>query len=393
MTDTSNPKRRKLSRWLIFAAGTCVIAVVALRLLGSGRAATRQAGAERPTSVNAAVAIAKTVPIQITAIGHIQPIASVDLRPQIDGQIEQVLVRDGQDVKPGDPIIQLDDRQAKAALQQAQGNLARDSAQLDFAQQEVERYDNLVKQSAGSRQQLEQAVANAGALTGTVQSDQAQVASDTVELSYTTITAPIAGRIGTIALKQGNLVHQTDTAPLATINQIAPIYVVFSIPDRGVSALKQAMGRGPVDVAVGAPNDSSPPEAGQVSYIENQIDPSSDTLGVRATLANADERLWPGQFVNVVVTLRMDPNAIIVPSEAVQQGQNGPYVFVITPESTVNVRNVEIGETIGGDTVIASGLKAGERVVTVGQLRLTPGAHVVMQPQNGQGATSEGPGS
>ena len=392
MTTFSELRRLKAFRWILLAVLGTIAAIVAMHFLGSGRAATRENRSQQATPVTAATAVARAVPIQISAIGHIEPIASVDVRPQIDGQIAQVLVKDGQEVQLGDPIIQLDDRQAKAALDQAQGNLARDTAQLAFAQHEATRYQSLLKQSAGSREQMEQATANAEALAGTVQSDQAQVASDTVELSYTTITAPIAGRIGTIALKQGNYVQQSGTTPLAIINQIAPIYVAFSIPDRSVSALKAAMAKGAVGVAVSVPNDPSPPKQGQVAYIENQIDPSSDTLGVHATLPNSDERLWPGQFVNVAVTLRVEPSAIVVPSEAVQAGQNGQFVFVVKPDSTVDPRDVTVGETLGTDSVIDSGLKAGERVVTVGQLRLTPGARVTVQPQGGQGS-ARGPAS
>jgi multidrug efflux system membrane fusion protein len=195
------------------------------------------------------------------------------------------------------------------------------------------------------------------------------------------IRAPIDGRLGTIGLKLGSTIKAADATPLVTINQLRPIYVAFSLPERELAELQKAMAAGPLTVAATIPGDEDAPQGGVLAYIENATDPETGTLSVKARFPNEQERLWPGQFVNVVLTLRVEPNAIVVPSEAVQTGQDGSLVFVIKPDDTVETRAVTIDRTVGADTVIAKGLSPGERVVTVGQMRLVPGAKVEVQEQ------------
>jgi multidrug efflux system membrane fusion protein len=339
--------------------------------------------AARGVPVVVAEAAAKSVPVQITTIGRAQTIASVAIKSRIDGQITGVAISDGQEVKAGDVLFTLDDRPYLAALHQAQATLARDKAQLENARREVDRMMPLTQRDFVSRQQVDQLRTNALALEATVRADEAQVESAQIQLSYTVIRAPIDGRVGTISFKLGSAIKANDTQPLVTLNQIRPIYVAFSVPQRNFVDIHKAMSKGagaalPVSVVI--PGDRDRPLEGKVSYIENQIDSSSSTLSVKATFANDANRLWPGQFVNVTLTLAVEPNAITIPSEAVQAGQSGPFVFVVKPDSTVEARPVTLDRTIGTEAVIANGLAVSEKVVINGQLRLDNGTRVEVRP-------------
>jgi multidrug efflux system membrane fusion protein len=367
-------KRRYFRRTPLLIAAVLAAGAAAVLLWPSQQRARAKAEVAQPVLV--ADVVAKPMPVRIATIGHVQTIASVAVRSRIDGQIAKVLVRDGQDVKAGDVLLQLDDRQAQAQLAQAEGVLAKDRAQLGYAKQEVERYASLAHKSFASQQQLQQVQANEGALEGTVKADEAQVANLRTQLSYTVIRAPIDGRIGTILLKEGNTIQSNSGAPLTMLNQLHPIYVAFSVPQGDLPRIQTAMEAGPVKVTAAAPDSGQAPEVGQIAYIENAIDGASNTLSVKARFDNADVRLWPGQFVNVVVTLRIEPGALVVPSQAVQTGQQGFYVYVIKPDMTAERRTVSIGQVVDNETVIDKGVAKGERVVTIGQLRLENGTKV-----------------
>ncbi len=372
-------------RRVLFALGVALLAAAGLyyawQIETSGHAqAARSAGREaRILPVLAADVATRPVPVEIATIGNVQPIASVAVKPRIDGQIAKVAVKDGQDVKAGDLLFLLDGRQAQAALDQALAALQRDHAQLANAQRELERLTPLGRKDFASKQQLDAARTSVSAAEATVKADQAAVEGAEVELSYTTIHAPIDGRLGTIAFKLGNTVRSGDATPLVTLNQLRPIYVAFSVAERYLAELQSAMAAGPLPITAQIPGKQGAAQKGQVTYLENAIDSEFGTLSVKATFANQSDALWPGQFVNVVVQLRVEPDALVVPSEAVQQGQNGAYVFVIKPDDTVDLRPVTVDRSVGDQTVIASGLAAGERVVTDGQMRLTPGAKVEVQ--------------
>jgi multidrug efflux system membrane fusion protein len=338
--------------------------------------ATSQA---RPQPVLTADVVARPMPVQVDAIGRVQPIASVAVRTRIDGQITQVAVADGQEVKAGDLLFVLDSRQAQAELAQAEAMLQRDQAQLANAQRELARLSPLGEKDFASKQQIDAARTAVAAAHAMISADQATIEHAKVQLSYTVIRAPIDGRLGTISQKLGSTIRAADATPLVTINQLRPIYVAFSLPERGLAELQKAMAAGPLGVVATIPGDPGAPEKGELAYIENTTDPSTGTLSVKASFDNAQERLWPGQFVNVVLTLRVEPNAIVVPSEAVQAGQTGELVFVVKPDHTVEARQVTVDRTVGAQTVIAEGLAPGERVVTVGQMRLAPGAKVEVQ--------------
>ncbi|HVX29454.1 MAG TPA: efflux RND transporter periplasmic adaptor subunit [Nitrolancea sp.] len=322
-------------------------------------------------------------------MGTVQTIASVAVKSRLDGFIDKVLVKDGQFVKAGDVMFQLDSRAAQAQVDQASATLARDEAQLANAQRDVGRYKSLVSKDFVSRQQYDTSTTAATALQATVQADRAQLENAKVLLSYYTIVAPLDGRVGMIAIKRGNSIKANDL-PLATVNQIQPIYVSFALPQNELPELREAMAEGPVMVKVLARGDKGAPVEGKVAFFDNTIDSTSGTINVRATFANEEQRLWPGQFVNVSVLVRMDPNALVVPPTAIQVGQKGNYVFVIKQDDTAELRPVTVDRTVNGRVVIGSGLKAGERVATDGQMRLTNGArvHIVTGESNSAGDAS-----
>ncbi|HJQ58403.1 MAG TPA: efflux RND transporter periplasmic adaptor subunit [Vineibacter sp.] len=332
--------------------------------------------ADRAKPVQAATASLRAMPVQIDAVGHVEARSSVVIRSRIDGVIAKVWVEDGQDVAAGDLLITLDDRQARAALRQSEGTLARDRAQLETARRDLARAEPLARSGAAPKQLLDQALGNVAALEGSVTADEALVENNKIQLSYTEIRAPISGRIGTIGSRLGSSIRAADTAALVTINQLDPIYVNFSVPQRALASLQDAMAAAKVPVRVTIAGRDGQPLEGTVAYIDNTIDAASGTLSVRATVTNAQRHLWPGQFVNVTATLRVDPQAIVIPAEALQTGQDGAFVFVISADMTVNARQVIVDRTMGDSAVIRSGLSAGERVVTSGQLRLSEGNRV-----------------
>ncbi|MGE0748318.1 MAG: efflux RND transporter periplasmic adaptor subunit [Rhodospirillales bacterium] len=355
------------------------------------QAQTRAPHAGQAAPVLAAEAVVKPMPVEIAAVGHVQTIASVAVRARVDGEIAAVPVADGQAVKAGDVLFTLDDRQARAQLDQARAALARDRAQLDYARKQVARYGPLAARDYSPREQFDLAQSNAGALAGTVKADEAAVAGAETQLSYTVIRAPIDGRIGTIAFKTGNSVQAAAATPLATINQIRPVYVALAIAQRDLAEVRRAMARGPVPVAATVAGDAGGPIHGTLAFIENQVDQASGTISLKAAFDNADERLWPGQFVDATLSLRIEPKAVTVPTVAVQDGQDGAYVFVVRPDSTVEQRPVAVGWSAGAETVIAKGLAGGEKVVTTGQLRLTNGAAVQVRSPGDRPATAELP--
>jgi multidrug efflux system membrane fusion protein len=339
-------------------------------------------GDDAPAPVLVATVQQKPMPVQIETVGRVQAIATVVVRSRIDGVIQRVAVDDGQEVKAGDLLLELDDLEAQAELRTAEANLARDRAQLEIAKRDEERMQPLAAKDFASRQQLDQLRTNVAAAQATVAADEAQLEAAKIRLSYTLIRAPIDGRIGTIASKVGSSIRPNDTTALMTINQLQPIYVAFAVPQRFLGDLQDAMAAGALPVTATIPGRETELQEGAVSFIENEVDAATNTLSVKASFANAESRLWPGQYVNVVVTLRVDPQAVVVPSEAVQTGQEGFYVFVVRDDLTVEMRPVDVARAAGAETVIAAGLEVGERVVTDGQLRLEPGTKVeVAQPE------------
>jgi multidrug efflux system membrane fusion protein len=333
--------------------------------------------------VVADVATQSPTPILVTAIGTVQSIATVMIRSRMDGEIAKVNFEEGQEVKEGDILFNLDDRGLRAQLQQAEANLERDRAQLERNQQEVKRQTELAGRGVASAQKLEDVKTSVAVYEATVRASEATVENARVNLNYTSIRAPITGRTGSVVLKRGNVVKAVDTGaaviPLVTITQLRPIYVAFTVPERYLADLRSAQAAGPVPVAVTVPSQPQAPITGTLTFIDNQVDVATGTILLKAKFANDDDRLWPGQFVNVTLTLGIQADAVVVPSAAIQIGPNGAYVFLIRADSTVELRLIQVNRTLNDKTVIAAGLASGDRVVVDGQLRLGNGTRVAVQ--------------
>ncbi len=355
------------------ALGLLVAAAIAWSFFGT--TSTKRAP-DRTVPVAVAAAYTKAMPVQITTFGRVQAIASVALRSRIDGVIASVPVKEGQDVKEGDVLFTLDDRQARANLKQAEGALARDRAQLDKAKRDLERLTPLEAKSFVSKQQLDLAQSNLAALEGSVAADAAMAENARVQLSYTVIRAPISGRIGSVSSKTGNTVRAADTATMLTINQLKPIYVSFSLPQSSFPPLQEAMAAGPVQVRESMSGQADAANTGEITFVENAVDAMTNTVGVKATVANENLRLWPGQFVDVLITLKVEDKATVVPTEAVQTGPEGTFVFVVGADDKAIMRAVDVSRILGPETVIAKGVAPGDKVVTVGQLAIEPGVKV-----------------
>jgi membrane fusion protein, multidrug efflux system len=330
----------------------------------------------------------KPMPITINAIGTVEAYTNVAVRAQTTGELISVNFREGDDVRKGQVLFTLDRRPLEAALAQAEANFNRDTAQAQNARAQAARAQDLAARGIATREQLDQMTANAAALDATVAADRAAVENARVELQYATIMAPIAGRTGALMVHAGNLVRANDTTPLVVINQIAPINVTFGIPESQLPAFKRYMAQGTVSVTAQPPNETAAPPVGRITFIDNAVDQTTGTIKLKGTFANEKRHLWPGQFVNVVVTLTTDPRAVVVPTPAVQTGQQGQFVFVVKPDQTVELRPVTTSRSIGSETVIDTGLKPGETVVTDGQLRLTPGARISVKNAVGTKAAS-----
>jgi multidrug efflux system membrane fusion protein len=331
-----------------------------------------------PVPVTVGRATRRTVPVRITVIGNGEAYTTVNVKAQADGLLQRVDFREGQDVQQGQELFAIDSAPFEAALHQAEANLARDQAQLKNAHDQFQRNTALFQQGIISKDQEETFRTNEAALEATVKADQAAIENAKIELGYCVIRSPISGRTGSLAIKTGNLVKNNDAA-LVTINQISPLYVDFSVPEQYLDEIKRRFAGGPMPVTAAIPQDTAHPEVGTLVFINNTVDTNTGTVMMKATFPNEGKRLWPGQFVNVTLTLQSLPDAVVVPSQAVQTGQNGKYIFVVKADNSVEMRPVVAGVTDGGETVIEQGVSAGDTVVTDGQLMLMPGGHVMIR--------------
>ncbi len=419
-----------------FGRTRLVAVLVALLALAGcdGRASGTQRAAPPPAvPVLAAEAVRKEVPLEVGVIGTVQALTTVGVKSQISGQVVKVHFTEGQEVKAGQLLFTIDPRpfeaavaqaeatvgrdtaqlrQAEAALaqrhaevQQALANLERDRAQFAYARTQEQRYKALVEKELVARELYDQFRTNLAAMEATMQAnraavdnvraaaaaaqagvdnaraviraDEAMLQTARLNLGYTTMRAPMEGRTGNLMLQAGNIVKANDDA-MVVIAQVHPIYVSFAVPQQHLAAIKQYQAAGPLAVRA-IPTGAAKPAVGRLTFVNNTVDPTTGTIQLKGTFDNADNVLWPGQYVEVALTLTLE-SAVVVPSQAVQPGQQGPYVFVVKPDLTVQPRPVEVGRRLATETIVAKGLAPGERVVTDGQLRLTPGARVEIKP-------------
>jgi multidrug efflux system membrane fusion protein len=394
----------------VLSAASAWALAAALLLTGcSDSAAGKPARNAAPPAVpvTAADAVEKTVPIQLSAVGNAMAYTTVGIKSQVNGQIVQVHFNEGQDVRKNDLLFTIDPRPFEAALRQAEAalrqrqaevqqaiaNLERDTAQLTNARAQERRYRELVARELVAREQYEQLQTNLAAMEATVQADraavenakaseraaQANVDNARLQLGYTEIRSPIDGRTGNLLVQNGNVIKANDDNPLVVINQVHPIYVSFSVPEQYLADIKKYRTRGPLRVEARLPRQLETISTGELTFVNNAVDQTTATIQLKATFPNTDNALWPGQFLDVVLTFT-SRTAIVVPSQAIQPGQQGPFVFVVKPDATVESRPVAPGTRLGAETIIEQGLRAGERVVTDGQLRLVPGAKVEIRP-------------
>jgi multidrug efflux system membrane fusion protein len=356
------------------ASHRLVLALAALAAAGCG-GGHRTPRTAPPVPVVTARVETRTVPVELRAIGHVEPISTVAVRPRVGGELTRVWFREGDTVASGATLFTIDPRPYEAALRQAEAQLSRNRALLKKAEADTARYATLVERDYVTREQYDQINADADALRAGVAADQASVDTARLQLGYCTVAAPVAGRTGNLEVKIGNLVRANDDQPLVTINQIRPIQVAFSVPARFLAAIA-APGRDRLTLAATVPGAAGPAEPGTLTFVDNAVDEATATLLLKGTFENRDQRLWPGQFVDVVVTLGEEPDRLVVPAPAVQTGQQGSYVFVVTAEGTAELRPVKVNRADEREAVIDEGLSVGETVVTDGQLRLVPGSRV-----------------
>lgn len=332
-----------------------------------------------PAPVRVAKVETRSVPVRLETIGSVQSRSTVQVRSRVDGQLISAAFREGQTVKKGDLLFRIDPRPFQAQLRQVQANLARDQAQLEKARADLTRYSQLRQKGFSSQQKYEEAKANVATLQAIIRADQAAVEIAKLQLEFTEIRAPIDGRTGNMLVTPGNLVKANDTPALVVINETQPIHVAFSVPESNIAELKERMAKGPLSVTVSLPEHPEKRLSGDVTFINNAVDTTTGTIQLKATFANKEDLLTPGQFVRVSVTLDTLADALVVPTGAIQDGQKGSYVFIVRKDMTVEPRTVTLGPAADDRTVVRTGLAAGETVVTDGQLRLFPGARV--QPQ------------
>jgi len=337
--------------------------------------------------VTVAKVVQKTVPVTFRAIGHVEAIATVAIKARIGGELLKAWFTEGQSVVRGATLFTIDPRQYEAALRLVEAQLAKDAALLAKAEADIKRYEGLVKQDFVTRELYDQIIANAAALRAGVAADQATVDNAKLQLAYCTITAPVEGRTGNLNVKVGNLVKADDATPLVTINQIRPIFAAFSVPAQLLPQVTKHDGNR-ITVTATLPQNTGAPEEGALTFVDNAVDTATSTILLKATFANRDDRLWPGQFVDIVVTLGEEPNRIVAPAPAVQTSQQGQYVFVVKDDQTVELRPVKVDRMDEAEAVIDKGVSAGETVVTDGQIRLVPGARVEIK--SGVGGAEKG---
>jgi multidrug efflux system membrane fusion protein len=341
-------------------------------------------GGAPAVAVSTAPVVEKSMSRNLQAVGNVEARSTVEVHAQITGQLIGVGFTEGADVAAGQLLFTIDPRPFQAALSQAEATLAKDAAQAKNADITASRNDSLFARGLIAKADLDVAESNKASLDAAVLADAAQVSNAKLQLQYTTITSPVAGRAGALLVHTGALVRANDTNPMLVINQIAPVYVSFSVPSQQLDGIRDEMKRGGLSVGARLAGSNATPAQGTVTFIDNVVDPGTDTIRLKATFPNSDHRLWPGQFVEATLVLSVEPHAIVAPASAIQPSQQGTFAYVVKADGTVEARPVTVARTEGANSVIRSGLRAGEIVVTDGQLQLNPGSRVsVKAPVSG----------
>ena len=380
------PQAGAFSRGRLIGISAVALAVIAAAGLPQWRAHSAEKAADKPQAqqkaaaavpVHTAVVQQRSMPIAITGMGTVLPVASVTIRTRVDGQLDKVEFKEGQDVKAGQVLARLDARTFQAQLQQAQAQKAKDEAQLANARADLVRYTDLIKDEATTRQTLDTQKALVRQLEATVQNDAAQVNYARVQLGFTTIASPITGRIGARLVDPGNIVHAADAGGLLVVNQVDPIALQFTLPQERFQAVNRAINAGrPLAVQALDQTTGELLASGELTLLNNQIDTTTGTIALKARFANPQHKLWPGQAAMARLVLGTQQDALVVPSSVVQRGQKGLFAYVVDGEGRAQVQAIEVSGTEGNESVVSSGLKAGQRVVSDGQYRVTPGAAV-----------------
>lgn len=375
-------------RW--WAAGVTLALVAAVALityLTTNSRANESAKGRGPAVVPVTVAtvVEQAVPVRVAAIGNVEPYSTVSVKARVDGQITEVTFKEGEAVRQGQVLFRLDARPFEAQLRQAEAANARDQAAAAQARSQERRYLELLEKNFVSKDAYAQFRTNAETAEAAMAASRAAVDSARINLDYCTIVSPINGFAGRVLLQRGNLVKANDTAPLVVINQVRPVYVNFAVPEQSLDAIRSYLARGPLAVDAVAPGAAPERGAhgGQLVFVDNAVDATTGTIRLRAQFPNQDLALWPGQFVNVSLTLYEQRGAIVAPAESVQNGPQGQYVYVIRADMTAELRAVTVERVDGAAAIVASGLKAGEQVVTQGQVRLAPGTKVSVRAAAG----------
>jgi multidrug efflux system membrane fusion protein len=404
MLHHADPAMTKGPQMASFRKSVTVVVVAALVVAGGGyfyldqksrtAAGAAAAASGRPAvPVIVALAEARDVPVFIRGLGNVQAYKTVAIRSRVEGQIVKISFEEGQDVKAGDPLFQIDPRPFKAMLDQANANLKKDEAQLEGAQLDLERYGKLVPTGFQSKQSWDQQKATVDALRASIEADKAQIDTAQLNLAYADIRAPIDGRTGQRLVDLGNMIQANQNTTLVTITQIKPIFVNFTIPQYANHNLRKSQAKHPLTVIVYSADDTYKLAEGELTLVDNQIESQTGTLRLKATFANTDEQLWPGEFVNVRLELAMRKDAVTVPQRVVMQGASGTYAYVVGPDNTAERRTIEVEATQDGFAVIGKGIALGEKVVVDGQYRLSNGSPVrIDQPDAKPGSAAGDPG-
>lgn len=385
---TQSPRSRHTLRWIVSIVVLVVLALLVKKIITS---AAPPKPVSRPVPVRTVQVKEETVPIAESGIGNVLPVMSVTVKPRIDGQLDRVEFKEGQDVKAGQLLARIDPRTYQAQLDQIRAQKARDEAQLANARADLSRYEELIREDATTRQQLDTQRTLVRQLEATIKTDQAQIDFARVNLGYTTISSPISGRAGARLVDPGNIVHATDASGLVVINQIDPIAVQFTLPEASFQAVNNALHASKDALSVQAleRNTHEVLAEGKLVLVNNQIDASTGTITLKAHFPNPGHKLWPGQSVDARIVLGHRADALTVPAPVVQRGQDGFFAYRVDADGKAQVQPVEIAGTDAGVSVVTKGLKAGDRVVVDGQYRLTPGAQIVEMDAKGGGKPGE----